>query len=116
LLVRDERGRKVDEGQVVARFDFPADQQRAEAIVPAVGALDDPAPWLAVDAPDERRFALLPDMRRDATGADGGGAVAERVALIQAAVLWTSHTAAPLEHDRVERSRERPFVVQVRAA
>jgi hypothetical protein len=115
-VVCDERGRKVHEGQVVPRFDFPPDQQRPEAVMPAVRALDDPPSWPAVDASEERRFALLPDMRRDAASADRGVAVAERVACIQTAVPWASHPAAPLEHHGIERSRERPFIVEIRAA
>lgn len=113
--MRDERGRKVHEGQVVAGFDFPSDQQRAKAIVPAVGAFDDPAPRPTVDAPDERGLALLPNMRRDAPRADGGVAVAKRIALIQAAVLGSAHAAPRLEHDGIERPGERPFVVEIRA-
>lgn len=114
--MRDERGRKVDEGQVVPRFDFPADQQRAEAIVPAVGALDDPAPWLAVHLAEQRRLALLPDVRDDAAMAHGGVAVAKGIAFVEATVVGTPDATAVLEHHRIERGRQGPFVVQIGAA
>jgi len=68
--MRDERGREVHERQVVPRFHFPSDQQRAKAIVPTVGALDDPAAGTPPHASDERGLALLPNMRRDAARAE----------------------------------------------
>ena len=44
LAVEDEAGGKVDEAEIVGRLLVPADEQAAEAVEPAVGDLDDPAP------------------------------------------------------------------------
>src|SRR4051812_18212094 len=38
---------KVEQGEIVGRLLGPADQDRAEAVEPRVGALHDPAPRLA---------------------------------------------------------------------
>jgi len=112
----NERGRKVDERQIVTALDFPADQERTKAIVPAVRALNHPPPRFPVRPPHERRLAFLSNVRDDPTVADGAVAVAKRIAFVEAAVLWASHPAASLQDDGVEGPGQRPFVVEIRAA
>ena len=114
--MRDERGRKVHEGQVVPGFDFPTDQERAKAIVPAVRALDDPTSRPSMDTAQQRRFALLPNVRRDAAGPHGRVAIAKGIAFVETTVLGATHAAAPLEHHAIEGRGERPFVVQIGGA
>ena len=113
--MRDEGGRKVCKREIVARFHLPTDQQRAKAIVPAVRALHDPTPWLAAHAPEEGRLTLLSDVRDDAAIAHGAVAVPKRIPFVEAAVLRAAHATSRLQHDRVERARQRPFIVQIRA-
>lgn len=112
----NERGREGDERAVVAGFHFPANQQTAEAIVPAVRALDHPSLRLALGSPNERRFPFLANVWRDPACPHGGITVAKRVALVQAAMRRAPYAAATLQHHRIERRRERPFVVQVGSA
>ena len=114
--MRDECGRKVHESQVVPCFHFPPDQQRAEAIVPAVGALDDPAPRPAVHPAEQRRLALLPDVRGDAAIAYGGVAVAKGIAFVEATMCGAPDATSVLEHHRIECGRQGPFVVEIGAA
>jgi len=113
--MRDERGRKVHERQVVARFDFPADEQRAKAIVPAVRPLDDPPSRATVDPSEQRRLPFLPNVWRDAPAADRRVAVAERIPLVETTMLRPAHSAPFLEHHGIERRRQRPFIVEVGA-
>ena len=114
--MRDECGRKVHEREIVAGFHLPANQEGAKAIVPTVRPFHHPAPWLSVHASDERRLPLLANMREDAPSAHGPVAVAKRVAFIEAAVLRAADAAAGPQNHGIEGSRQRPFVVQVRAA
>lgn len=116
LLVRDKATGEVHECEVVPCLGFPADQQRAKAIVPAVGPLHHPASRSTVHATDERWLAFLPNVRRDTAVTHRGLAVAECVAFIETAVARASDAAARFEDDRVERRGERPLVVQIGAA
>lgn len=116
LLIRDEGRRKVHEGQVVPRFHFPADEQRAKAIVPPVRSLDNPAPGLPMHTANQGWLALLPNVGRDAACAHCGVTISKRVALVETAVARAPNPAPPFEHDRIERRGQGPFVVEIRAA
>ena len=112
----DECGRKIDEREIVAGFDFPSDQERAEPIVPAVRALDHPAARRATHPPEERRLAFLPNVGDDAPIPDRPIAVAKRIPFVEATMLRPSHAATGFEHHGVEGPDQRPFVVEIRAA
>lgn len=114
--MRNERRRKVREGEVVPRFALPANEQGPKAIVPAVSPLDDPAPWLPVHTTDQRRLAFLPDVRDNVARAHCGLAITKRVAFVQTAVLRAANPAPGFQHDGIERGREGPLVVQIRGA
>lgn len=114
--MRDERRPKVHQREVVARFDLPANEQGAEAIVPAVRAFDDPAARFAMDATDERGLAFLPNVWNDAALAHGLIAIPKRVAFVEAAVLRPAHPATRFQNHGIEGSSQGPFVVQVGAA
>ncbi len=58
------------EREVVGAFPLVANDQAPEEIVPAVGALYDPAARPAAHAADERFFASPSDVRDDASVAD----------------------------------------------
>jgi hypothetical protein len=83
--------------------------------VPSVRALDDPAPRLSSNAPDERSLAPTTDVRRDAARSDGGLDIRVVVTLVEAQMLGTSWAARTAEHNCVERIADQPFVVDVGA-
>jgi len=114
LLVRNERARQVHEREIVAGRALPPDEQRTEAVVPAIGALDHPAPRLPADASEERRLAAMANVRRDPARADTGLAIGIVVGLVETAVLGAPRPAPRFEHDRIERRGERPLVVDIR--
>jgi hypothetical protein len=84
--------------------------------MPAVRAFDDPAPRPPTHPTDERRFAFLANVRGDAAIPDNRVAVSDCIALIETTMPRTTHAAASLEHHGIERRREGPLVVQIRAA
>jgi hypothetical protein len=83
--------------------------------VPRVRALDDPAPRLSSNAPDERWLAPTTDVRCDAARSDGGLDIRVVVAFVEAQMLGTPWTTRTAEHNRVERIGDEPLVVDVRA-
>ena len=93
---------------------FPTHEQPAEAIVPTVRPLDDPAPWESEHASEKRLLASTSNVRRDAAQAHGGFAVLVVVALVEAQVTWTPRSARSAQYARVEHSTNQPLVVHVR--
>jgi hypothetical protein len=77
---------------------LPSHEQAAEAVVPRVGAFDDPTPRLAADLADQRLFAAPSNMCSDSAYANRGGDVRVVVALVEAKVLRASR-AAGTSHD-----------------
>jgi hypothetical protein len=69
-----------------------------------------------VNATRERPFALLPNVRRDATRADDRVTIAKRIAFVETTVLRSPHTTAGFEHHGVECAGQGPFIVEIRAA
>jgi hypothetical protein len=113
LLKRDEAAGEVDEGEVVGGLSLVTNEQRAVAIVPAVGALDDPAARLAASAADQRRFAPSSYVRSHSAIANLLLGVGVVVALVETQVLRHQRPSPPPKHDRVERSAGHPLVVDV---
>lgn len=83
--------------------------------MPSVRALDDPAPRLSSNAPDQRLLAPTTDVWRDAARSSGCLDIRIVVALVEAKVLGTSWAARTAEHNRVEHIGNEPLVVDVRA-
>jgi hypothetical protein len=65
-LKDDDGASQLNEGAVVLGLAFPADAEGAKVLMPTVGALDDPASWLAANVPDEWRLTSPPNVRLQA--------------------------------------------------
>jgi hypothetical protein len=104
----------MNEREVVAGFPLVTDEQASEAVVPAVGPLNDPASRLALGASDERLFAATTDVRSHVAIPDLLLGVAVVVPLVQAQVVGTTRTSRAAEDDCVERGAGHPLVVNVR--
>ncbi len=103
----------MEEAQIVLGPALPPDQQGAEPIVPARGALDDPATGLAVDTADHRRLPAAPDMRLDAAGPHRGLGVGIVVALVETEVAGSARAARRPEDDGIEDCAHLPLVMAV---
>lgn len=113
LLERDEAAGELHHGEVVRRDAFPTDQDTAIAIVPAVGALDDPTPRFAAHASDQWLLAATTNVRDDASTSDSSFAVGVVVAFVQAEMTWATRTEQSAKHDGVEHVGDQPLVVHV---
>jgi hypothetical protein len=92
---------------------LPAHEQSAKAVVPRVGALNDPAAWLSANASEQRRLSATTDVGDDSSTADCGFRVGEVVALVQAQVHRSARTARPTQDDCVQHLDDQPLVVHV---
>lgn len=63
---------------------LPANEKRPKLVVPGVGALDDPATRLAVNAADERRLTPTANMRADSAATNFAFGVAVIESLVEA--------------------------------
>ena len=113
LLIRDESTGELEHREVVGRDALPAHEQPPEAVVPAVGSLDDPAPWCPPHAAQEGWLASSSDVRDDPPTPNDGFRVGKVVALVQAQMLRASRAPRGAEHDRVEHVGHHPLVVHV---
>ena len=110
----DEGTSEEEKGQVVRALSLPAHEETAIAVVPTVGAFDDPAPGLAADAPDQRLLAATADVRNDSPLSRFGFGLAVVVALVEAEVARATDAAPGAKRHRVERLGHHPLVVDVR--
>jgi hypothetical protein len=69
---------------------FPAYQESTITIMPAVGALDDPAPRLAVDVANQGRLSTATNMSDDSATLDASVDAWVIVSFIEAAVNWSA--------------------------
>ena len=104
----------MDEREVVGGLAFVTNEQRAKAVVPAIGSFDDPATRSSANAAHERRFSAASNMRDHATIADLAIGVREVVALVEAEILRATWPAWRAKHDSVEHRSGHPLVVDVR--
>ena len=114
-LKGDDSGSELEHREVVLGDTLPANEQPAKAVVPTVGAFDDPAPRLASDAADHGLLASAANVRDDPARTDGRFSVGVVVALVETQVLRSARPARRPQYDGVERSCHHPFVVHVRA-
>ncbi len=112
--VCDERAGEVDEREIVLRNHLPANAERAEVVVPAVGALDDPAARPAgLAAP--RLLTPSAKMQADAPAGDLPRGVVVVVALIEAEVARPTRSTCRAEWNSIECLTGEPLVVDVGA-
>jgi len=105
----------MEEGKVVRAGPFPANQQSAEAIVPGVGALDDPATRPTPYPAQQGLLAAAADVRRDPARSNGGLGVLEVIALVEAQVMGSARAARGTQDHGIERLGDEPLVVDVGA-
>lgn len=108
--VGDQRVREVAEREVVRTFALPTDEERAEAVVPAVGAFDDPTARFAAEPADEGRFTAPTDVALDAQDSESRIDLRIVVPFVHAAVLRAEATS---RRDRSDRLKGRQSVPQV---
>lgn len=112
---RDERTGEMNERKVVCGLALPADAQGTEVIVPAIGALDDPATRSAANAADQRRLSAASDVRTNATQSDLVFGIGVVVALVETKMLGAARATGRPQRDRVQRWADHPLVVNVGA-
>jgi hypothetical protein len=95
---------------------LPAYEQTAEAIVPRVRALDDPAPRFAAYLADQRLLAAPSNVRSNSAKANRRRDVRIVVAFVEAQVRWASRTARAAHDHRVEHVADHRGVGLVRSA
>ncbi len=102
--MRDERTGQVDEGKMVGRLALVPDEERPEAVVPAVRPFDYPATGLlSADGSGEGRLAAAANVSPNATFAEVAFRLGIVVPLVEAQVLRAPWTSWRAEHHRVER-------------
>lgn len=72
---------------------FPAHEEAAEAVVPRVRALDDPATRLAAHGAYQRRLTASTKVRTDSAQSERGQDVGIVVPLVETAVLGSAWAA-----------------------
>jgi hypothetical protein len=113
LLKGNESGGEEYESEVIAGLSFPSDEKSPEAIVPAVGSFDDPPAGLAVDAPEQRRFAPSSNMRDDMAVARFVLRIAVVVALVEAKMDGVPRSPPSAKRHGIERRADHPLVVDI---
>jgi hypothetical protein len=77
----------------VGAASFPTYEEAAEAVVPGVRALDDPATWLAAYGTDQRRLTASTKVRTNSAQPERGQNVGIVVPLVETAVLGSTWAA-----------------------
>jgi hypothetical protein len=111
--IGDEGAGHVNEREMVLRNCLPASAERAEVVVPALGALDNPASRAPADAANERRFAASTNVRSYAAPSSCSLADAEVVALVQTQMARSTWATRRAQLDGVEYDADQPHVVDV---
>jgi hypothetical protein len=109
---RNEGAGELDEGEIVLGFALPADEKTAVSVVPAVGALDDPASRFSVNTAEQRLLASPTDVGNDSTPTYLLLAVGIVVAFVEAQVLGAPW--ATRDHG-IQGLAHHPLIVNVRA-
>jgi len=104
----------MNEREVIGGLALIADEESPEAVVPAVGSLDDPPARFPANAADERLLAATSNVRNDASISNLAFRVRVVEALVQAEVRGTARAARRPKDDGVQSGTGHPFVVHVR--
>jgi len=105
----------MNEGEMVLGFRLPPDAESPVVVMPAIGALHDPAPRPATNAPDQRSLAASTNVRGNAAASSCDLTVFEVVGFIETDVFGTTWTARCTNRYGIERRADHPFVVDVGA-
>jgi len=114
--VGDERAGHVNERQMVLSNRLPANAERAEVVVPAVGALDDPASRPTADAADKWLFAATTNTRHYAAASRFSRADREVVAFVETQMAGSTWPAGRAQLHCIEHDADEPHVVDVGSA
>jgi len=106
----------MNEGEMVLGFRLPPDAESPVVVMPAIGALHDPAPRPATNAPDQRSLAASTNVRGNAAASSCDLTVFEVVGFIETDVFGTTWTARCTNRYAIERRADHPFVVDVGAS
>jgi hypothetical protein len=112
--IGDHGAGEVNERQVVLRDRFPPNAECAEIVVPAVGALNDPATGTTALAPP-RFLAASTKMEPDTTAGDLALGVVVVIAFVEAEVPWSTRTTWRTERNSIECFACEPLVMDVGA-
>jgi hypothetical protein len=104
----------VNEGLVVRSNSLPSDEKAPELIVPAVGSLNDPAPWLSTYTPQHRLFTTTANVRDDSAGANLSLGVWVVIPLVEAEMSGSAWSPRRSQNGGVQRGSHHPLVVDVR--
>ena len=86
LLKSDDAAGEAKKAMVVFSDALPAHEQSSEAVVPRVGAFDDPSPRFSADASEQRLLSATTDVRDDSSTAHRSLRIGVVVAFVQAQV------------------------------
>lgn len=112
--IGDHGAGEVNEREIVLRDRFPPNAERAEIVVPAVRALDDPATGTTALAPP--RFLAAPTkMQSDTAARDLARGIVVVIAFVEAEVPRSTRSARRTERNSVECFAREPLVVDVGA-
>jgi hypothetical protein len=115
-LVSNEAACEMDNCQVVRSNLLPPDQEAAVAVVPTIGALNDPSPgFLATNRADQGRLAAAPDVWLHAASPRLLLRLGVVVPLVEADVLRPPRPPGRLQNNSVEGLPEHVLVVDVGA-
>jgi len=115
LLKSDDAAGEVKKATVVFSDALPAHEQSSEAVVPRVGAFDDPSPRFSANASEQRMLSATTDVRDDSSTAHGSLRIGVVVAFVQAQVHGPTRTSRCAQDDSVESLGDQPLVMDVRA-
>lgn len=95
---------------------LPAYEQATKAVVPRVGSLNDPAPRLSANDPEQGLLAATSDVRTDTPQPNRWRDVRVVVALVETQVLGAARATRPTNRDSVEDFADHVGVGHVRAS
>ena len=112
--IGDHGAGEVNEREIVLRDRFPPNAKRAEVVVPAVRALDDPATRTTALAPSHF-LAASTKMQSDTATRNLALGIVVVIPFVEAEVPWSTRAAWRTEWNSVERFAREPLVVNVGA-
>lgn len=111
----DQRAGQVEQALVELAGPLPPDEKSPEAVVPGIGALDDPSTGFPLRAAYKWRLSSAADVGDDTPVAYFLLGVLEVIALVEAQMLFTSWASSRSDDDSVECFAHHPLVMHVGA-